>query len=83
MVRDVRFDAVSGIVVLGWRSAEDGLYLKTRGQTEDVRLVCICGRCHWIVREQFSQAGAYLMVRCHNCGQQASFLMEGVSLPAP
>ena len=83
MVRDVRFDAAPGMVVLGWRSTEDGLFLKARGQSEDVRLVCGCGRCHWIVREQFSSAGANLLVTCHNCGQKTSFMMEGVSLPAP
>ena len=83
MVRDVRSDAAAGIVVLGWRSAEDGLFLKARGQDEDIRIVCHCGRCHWIIREQFSLGQVLLALTCHNCGQRASFVMEGVSLPAP
>lgn len=83
MVRDIRIDAIPGMVVLGWRSSEDGLFLKARGQNEDVRLVCKCGRRHWIVREQFSRGQASLALTCHNCGTRTSFLMEGVRLPAP
>ncbi len=82
-IRDVRIDAAHGIVVQGWRSAEDGLFLRARGQPEEVRLVCRCGRSHWIVREQFAIGSASLIVTCHTCGTRGSFLMEGVALPAP
>ncbi len=83
MAREVRFDAAIGMVVLGWRSTEDGLWLRARGQDAHVRLLCRCGRSHWIVREQFSGAGAHLLLTCHNCGSRASFVMEGVGLPTP
>ena len=82
-IRDVRIDAAPGIVVQRWRSTEDGLFLRARGQSEDVRLVCRCGRSHWIVREQFAVGSASLIVTCHTCGTRGSFLMEGVTLPAP
>ena len=82
MVRDVRVDATPGMVVLGWHTREDGLYLTAR-DTEEVRLVCKCARFHWIVREQFSHGTTSLLVTCHNCGTRGSFVMEGVSLPAP
>ena len=83
MTRDVRIDAAQGIVVLGWRSGEAGLSLRVRGQNEDIRLVCRCGRSHWLVRERFSVGSAYLSVTCHGCGTQGTFVLEGVSLPAP
>ncbi len=83
MVLDVRLDASNGLVVLSWRTAEDGLFLMARGQTAEVRLQCQCGRCHWIVREQFQPDRTQLLVTCHNCGRRGSFLVEGASLPAP
>jgi len=83
MPRDVRIDHAMGIIILGWKSSEDGLFLRIRGQTEDVRMVCLCSRSHWIVRENFSGDGASLVLTCHHCGNRGSFLMEGVSLPAP
>ncbi|MEK6986810.1 MAG: hypothetical protein AABX97_01790 [Candidatus Thermoplasmatota archaeon] len=83
MVRDVRLDAAGGLVLLSWRTAEDGLFLTVPGQGEEVRLQCICGRCHWIVREQFQPDRAQLLVSCHNCGERTTFLIEGAKLPAP
>ena len=83
MPRDVQIDRARGSIVLGWKSSEDGLFLRVRGQTEDVRVVCLCGRSHWIVRETFSENGVSLVLTCHHCGNRGNFLMEGVSLPAP
>ena len=82
-IRDVRVDAVPGVVVQRWRSTEDGLFLRARGQPDEVRLVCVCGRSHWIVRERFGDGTASLLVTCHTCGTRGSFLMEGVTLPTP
>ena len=45
MILDVRLDAANGLVVLSWRTAEDGLFLTARGRNDEVRLQCICGRC--------------------------------------
>ena len=83
MPRDVRIDAAQGIVVVGWKSLEAGLLLGVRGQNEDVRLVCLCARSHWLVRDYFSGEGASLLVTCHHCGQRGTFVLEGVSLPTP
>lgn len=83
MTRDVRIDAADGIVVIGWRSLADGLFLRIRAQSDEVRLVCRCGRSHWVVRENFSGKTASLVVLCHHCGTRGSFVLEGVSLPAP
>jgi hypothetical protein len=83
MTRDLRIDAAQGIVVVLWKSAEDGLSLRVRGQTDEVRLVCVCGRRHWLVREQFSAGVVSLSVTCHGCGTRGTFRMEGVRLPAP
>ncbi|HEX9340840.1 MAG TPA: hypothetical protein VF992_06695 [Thermoplasmata archaeon] len=83
MVRDVRYDATPSMVVQRWRSAEDGLRLQVRGSDDEFRLQCRCGRCHWIIREQFSDGKALLLLTCHNCGTRATFAMEGVTLPAP
>jgi hypothetical protein len=82
-IREVRIDAAHGIVVQRWRSTEDGLFLRARGQPEEVRLVCRCGRSHWIVREHFAIESASLIVTCHTCGTRGSFLMESVTLPTP
>ena len=82
-IREVRIDAADGIVVQRWRSTEDGLFLRARGRPEEVRLVCRCGRSHWIVREQFAVGSASLIVTCHTCGTRGSFLMESVTLPTP
>ncbi|MGI0148732.1 MAG: hypothetical protein ACREDF_04275 [Thermoplasmata archaeon] len=79
----MRIDRSIGSVVLGWKSSEGGLFLRVRGQAEEVRVVCVCGRSHWIVRENFSGDGPSLVLTCHHCGYRATFLMEGVSLPAP
>ena len=83
MVRDIRIEAAEGIVVRGWRSGEDGLFLRVRGQGDEVRLVCRCGRSHWIVREQVAPGRASLIVTCRTCGTRGSFVMEGVTLAAP
>ena len=82
-IREVRIDAGLGMVVQRWRSTEDGLFLRARGQPDEVRLVCVCGRSHWIVRERFGDGTASLLVTCHTCGTRGSFLMEGVTLPTP
>jgi len=81
MVRDVPVEGSAGLVVLGWASGENGLNLRVRGQSEEVRLRCYCGRSHWIVREQFTDAGVRLLVSCHNCGVRSTYLMEGVGRP--
>jgi len=81
MTREVPIDAASGFVILSWRSGEDGLSLRVRGQSEEVHLVCRCGRSHWIVRENFSDGRAMLVVTCHNCGTRAAFPRESMSLP--
>lgn len=83
MVRDLPFDASDGLVVLRWRTAEEGLFLTVRGESEEVRLRCRCSRCHWIVREQFGSDSARLIVTCHNCGTRQEFLLEGARLPLP
>ena len=83
MNRDVRIESSPGIIVLGWKSGADGLLLRVRGQHEEVRLVCRCGRGHWLVREKFSGGIASLSVTCHSCGTRGTFVMEGVTLPAP
>ena len=83
MARDVPVDDAQGWVVLGWRSREDGLFLRARNQTDEVRLRCICGRCHWIVRELFSGGTATLLLSCHNCGQKRTFLTEGMTTHLP
>jgi len=82
-IHDVRVDAVPGIVVQRWRSTEAGLFLRAHEQPDEVRLVCVCGRSHWIVREQFGDGSVSLLVTCHTCGTRGSFLMEGVTLPTP
>ena len=83
MVLDLGIDDAPGIVVLAWRSAEPGLVLRVRGQGDEVRLRCRCGRCHWIVREQFAGDRVSLVVSCHTCGVRGTYEMEGPVLPRP
>ncbi|HLB67325.1 MAG TPA: hypothetical protein VJN63_02425 [Thermoplasmata archaeon] len=83
MVLDVGIDDSSGIVVLAWRSGEQGLILHVRGQGDEVRLKCRCGRCHWIVREQFEDDRVQLLISCHTCGVRGTYVMEGAVLPRP
>ncbi len=83
MVREVPLDASQGLIVLHWHSSEEGLHLTARGQHEEIRLRCRCGRCHWIIHEKFLPEGPRLVVSCHNCGQRMTYVLEGVSLPHP
>src|SRR5438552_19128628 len=83
MTRDVRIGSSQGIIVRGWKSGSEGLLLEISAQDEDFRLVCRCGRGHWLVREQFSGGVASLSVTCHSCGTRGTFVMEHVTLPAP
>jgi len=84
MVREIEAVRAQGLVVLGWRTAEDGLHLKVRGQTDEVLPRCPrCSRTHWIVREQFLPGSARILLSCHNCGTKVSYLLEGATLPAP
>jgi hypothetical protein len=82
MVRDLRYDAAPAMVVLGWKATEDGLLLRFRGETQDVRVICRCGRRHWLVHEIDSEKGATLVLTCHHCGTRATFLMERVRTAA-
>lgn len=77
MVRDVPFSESLGLVVQHWRSTDEGLFLKVRGHQEEVRLVSRCGRCHWIVREQIRSGGPKLVVTCHGCNEQMTYVLEG------
>lgn len=81
MVRDVPFEESLGFVVKAWRSTDEGLFLKVRGHQEEVRLVSRCGRCHWIVHEQYRSAGPKLVVTCHACGEQMTYALEGAAAP--
>lgn len=80
MKRDLRVDAVQKTVV-AWHTDENGLFLRLRGEDSDLRLVCRCGRSHWIVREHFAPATASLAVACHACGTRGTFSLEAVRPP--
>ncbi len=77
MVRTVRLDAADGLVLLSWRAAGDGLFLVASGQDEETLLLCICGRCHWIVHHHLEPDRAELFVTCHNCGRRRTFAVRG------
>ena len=77
MVRDVPIEESLGLVVKGWRSTDEGLFLRVQGHQEEVRLVSRCGRCHWIVREQVRAGGRKLVVTCHACNEQMTYALEG------
>lgn len=81
MPRDVRLDEALGRIVLGWRSSVEGLLLRVDG--DEVRLVCRCGRSHWIVHENTMGDGASLVLVCHHCGTRAAFEMGAVRTAAP
>ena len=83
MTRDLRLDAVQGRIVLAWHTDEDGLFLRFAAEETDVRLVCRCGRSHWIVREYFPPAPATLAVTCHGCGTRGTFPLDVVRTPRP
>jgi hypothetical protein len=78
MTRDVPIDAVRGRVVVAWHTDEGGLFLRLKREDEDLRLVCRCGRSHWIVREHFAPEAASLAVTCHGCGTRGTFSLEEV-----
>ncbi|HEY7588279.1 MAG TPA: hypothetical protein VIB49_05995 [Thermoplasmata archaeon] len=78
---DISLGSSPGLVILRWRCSEEGLFLLARGQSEELRLRCECGRCHWIVREQFGSAGPRLLTTCHNCGRRQVFVLESVQAP--
>ncbi len=78
MTRDVRVDTVQGKVVVAWHTEEDGLFLRLKGEGEDQRLVCRCGRSHWIIREHVPPGAVSLVVTCHGCGTRGTFSLEEV-----
>ncbi len=82
MVREVSVEASAGAVVLAWRTGDQGLRLRVRGQDDEILLRCRCDRSHWIIREQFAADGAHLLVSCHSCGRRALYVLEGAQLPA-
>ena len=82
MTKQIRCDEAQGFVVQSWRSSEEGLILRVAREPEEVRLQCVCGRCHWIVREQIRPEGSRLVVTCHNCGRRAVFPLETADVPA-
>jgi len=82
MARDLLIDAAAGTVVLSWKTTAEGLLLRVRGETDDVRLICRCGRRHWLVHEIDSEKGATLVLICHHCGTRGMFPMEGVRTAA-
>lgn len=81
MPRDVHLEQALGIIVIGWRTSEDGLLLRVGG--DEIRLICRCGRSHWIVHESIGGDRAILVLVCHACGTRATFEMEGVRTAAP
>ncbi len=82
MTKDIPISQVSGAVVTRWRVVDAvQLLLTIRGQAEEVRLVCQCGRTHWIVREQYGGGPPRLLATCHNCGTKVQFVLEGARLP--
>jgi hypothetical protein len=82
MARDVPFSSSQGLVVLSWRSGDEGVFFTVRGEGEEVRLLCVCGRCHWIVQERSDSEGAHVGVTCHNCGRRQTFVLGGAELPS-
>ena len=82
MTKDVPCDRAEGLVVEGWKSGEEGLLLRVKGDPEEVRIQCVCCRCHWIVREQLLPEGPRLLVTCHNCGRRGVFALETADLSA-
>lgn len=73
MAGHVTPEEVQALVVEGWRSSEDGLYLRFRGRTGEFRLQSRCGRCHWLVHEHLLQGDHRLQVTCHACREHFAF----------
>lgn len=82
MVRDVPIEESLGLVIQAWRSTDEGLFLKVRGHQEQVRLVSRCGRCHWIVHDEYRAGGPKLVVTCHGCGERMTYAFEPGGAPA-
>ena len=81
-VQEIPLPKTTGAVVTSWRLIEPSqLLLRIRGQSDEVRLLCVCGRCHWILRERFTPDAAMLLVTCHHCGTRGELLHEGARLP--
>ena len=78
MVQDVPISEVPGAVVTRWRVVDHvQLLLTIRGRSEEARLLCRCGRCHWIVREHHGDGAARLLATCHSCGTRVELPLEG------
>jgi len=77
MVREVALESSAGAIVLAWRTGEQGLQLRVRGQDDEILLRCRCDRSHWIVREQLETDRVHLLVSCHNCGRRQRYVLEG------
>jgi hypothetical protein len=73
MGREISLESAPRVVVVAWRSGEDGLWLRLRGDADDVLLRCVCNRSHFIVREPFDHEGTYLFVSCHSCGRSGRY----------
>lgn len=67
------------LVVVGWRSSEDGLFLRFRGRAEEFRLQSQCGRCHWLVHEHGAGGDRRLLVTCHACREHYALALEPAS----
>ena len=77
MPRDVPISQVAGAVVMSWHVVDHvQLLLALRGQADEIRLVCRCGRCHWIVREHHGAEPPKLLATCHACGTKVELDLE-------
>jgi hypothetical protein len=84
MAEDLSVSDAAGAVVTGWRVVDHvQLLLAIRGRPGEARLICLCGRCHWIVREHRGDDGAVLLATCHSCGTRLGLALEAQPLPNP
>ncbi|MEK6911908.1 MAG: hypothetical protein AABX36_03805 [Candidatus Thermoplasmatota archaeon] len=77
-MRDVPVHELSGAVVKEWRLVDPRqLVLQLGDEGDELRLLCECGRCHWILRERPEGSRIRLVVTCHACGTRGELFYEG------
>ncbi len=77
----IRLPDAAGRTLLAWKADGRELIVRFKGDPAERTLECVCGRRHWIVREQFRGPAARFRVTCHGCGRSGSFPIEGAVLP--
>ncbi len=67
---------IEGLTIAS-RKFDEGLLTLVPEGGEELSLVCVCERSHWLVTTQEQDEGTILTLVCHNCRRRYDFPYAG------